>query len=116
MTLKRDARGRLRDYKKEYRRDHSSPEAKAKRAALGKIRKKLQEAGRISKRKNRKGKNSKNDEGGSEVSHLRSPKRGGSLTGLKNIRVVSRRTNRKQGMKTVTNKVKKAYKKKAARR
>ena len=98
MTLKRDARGRLRNYRKEYLRDHASIGARAKRAALGVLRKKL------------------NVKKGEEVSHKKSPKKGGSLKGLKNIRVVSRRTNRKQGMKTITDKVKKAYKKKAARR
>lgn len=33
MTIKKDARGRVRDYKKEYERDQSSDKAKADRAA-----------------------------------------------------------------------------------
>lgn len=33
MTVKRDSRGRLRDYQAEYKRDHSSSKAKKDRAA-----------------------------------------------------------------------------------
>lgn len=39
MTVKRDSRGRLRDYKREYNRDQSSTKAKKNRAARNAARK-----------------------------------------------------------------------------
>ena len=41
MTIKRDGRGRRRDYKKEYARDHKSKKDKKDRASRGRARKKL---------------------------------------------------------------------------
>lgn len=40
MTVRKDARGRVRDYKKEYERDQSSDKAKANRAARNAARRK----------------------------------------------------------------------------
>ena len=43
MTMKRDGRGRMRDYKKEYDRDHSSKDDKKDRASRNAARKKLKD-------------------------------------------------------------------------
>lgn len=43
MTKKRDSRGRLRDYKKEYERDHKSEEDKKDRASRNAARKKVKD-------------------------------------------------------------------------
>tara|TARA_R100001015_G_C4577385_1_gene134446 strand:+ start:657 stop:929 length:273 start_codon:yes stop_codon:yes gene_type:complete len=43
MTVKKDSRGRKRDYKKEYERDHKSTEDKKDRASRNRARKKVKE-------------------------------------------------------------------------
>ena len=73
-----------RNYKREYARDQSSKKAKTDRAKRNKIRRKL----------TRKGVVKKGD--GKEVHHVKGVRKG---NGKKNIRVVSRRTNRKIGKK-----------------
>jgi len=69
-----------RDYKEEYRRDHSSPEAVAHRAMRNLAR--------------RRSNLSKGD--GKEVDHIKPLSSGGSNS-EENTRVVSRTTNRKKG-------------------
>lgn len=73
----------IRDYGKEYRRDHASPEAKKNRAARNGARRK---AGL------RKG-------DGKEVDHITPLSKGGSRSSKANRRVVSRKTNRKKADK-----------------
>ena len=80
MTVKRDARGRKRDYKKEYKRDQAGRPAKKNRAARNKAaRKKKWGPGR-------------------EADHKRPLSKGGSKK-MKNVRCVSRRTNRRKSNK-----------------
>jgi len=75
-----------RNYKREYRDNHSSAQAKKDRAARNKARRILKKKGLL-----RKG-------DGKEVDHKRPLSKGGS-NGSSNWRVVSRRTNRKKGTK-----------------
>jgi hypothetical protein len=70
-----------RDYKKEYARDHATPEAKKHRAARNKARSEAMEEGTV-----RKG-------DGKEVDHIKPLADGGS-NDKSNRRVVSRKTNR----------------------
>ena len=79
MTLKRDARGTLRDYTREYSRFQSSKKAKRDRASRNKARRQAEREGRV-----RRG-------DGKEVDHVDSNPRHNALS---NLRVVSRRTNR----------------------
>ena len=79
MTLKRDARGTLRDYAREYRRFQSSKKAKRDRASRNTARRRAEREGRVHKGD------------GKEIDHVDSnPRHNGSS----NLRVVSRRTNR----------------------
>ena len=71
-----------RDYKKEYKRDHASRSSKKARAARNKARRVMG----LKKGDPR------------EVDHKKPLSKGGS-NGKKNLRVVSRRTNRKKGNK-----------------
>lgn len=73
-----------RDYKKEYARDHASPEAKKDRAARNTARREAAENGQV-----RKG-------DGKEVDHIRPLSKGGT-NAPSNRRVVSRAENRKKG-------------------
>ena len=70
-----------RDYKKIYKKYHSSRKAKKARAARNKARRQMVKAGRV-----RKG-------DGKEVDHKRPLSKGGS-NGKKNLRVVKRKKNR----------------------
>ena len=79
MTLKRDARGTLRDYAREYSRFQSSKKAKRDRASRNKARRQAEREGRVSKGD------------GKEVDHVDSNPRHNESS---NLRVVSRRTNR----------------------
>ena len=81
-----DARGRKRDYKKEYARDHASPKAKKHRAARNKARSLMIKAGRAAKGD------------GKEVDHKKALSKGGG-NGRTNLRVVSRAANRKKAAK-----------------
>ena len=76
-----------RDYKKEYRRDHSGETAKKHRAARNKATRQAIQSGL----------RTKGD--GKEVDHKTPLSKGGS-NGKSNRRVVSRSTNRKKGTKT----------------
>lgn len=79
MTEKRDARGTLRDYAREYRRFQSSKKAKRDRASRNRARRQAEREGRVHR----------GDE--KEIDHVDSnPRHNGSS----NLRVVSRRTNR----------------------
>ena len=71
-----------RDYRKEYDRDHSTPDAKKKRALRNKAR--------------RESNLKKGD--GKEIDHIRPLSKGGSNS-KSNRRVVSRHTNRKKAFK-----------------
>ena len=82
MAVRWDGRGRRRDYKKEYERDHSSAEDRENRSQRNQARRR---AG-LSVGDSR------------EVDHKHPLKRGGSSS-KRNTRVVSRRTNRKKGSK-----------------
>lgn len=79
MTLKRDARGTLRDYAREYRRFQSSKKAKKDRASRNKARRQAEREGRVHKGD------------GKEVDHVNSNPRQNTKS---NLRVVSRHTNR----------------------
>lgn len=79
MALRRDARGTLRDYEREYKRFQSSKKAKRDRASRNKARRQAEREGRV-----RKGDNK-------EVDHVDSNPRHNTSS---NLRVVSRRTNR----------------------
>lgn len=79
MTLKRDARGTLRDYAREYRRFQSSRKAKKDRAARNKARRLAEREGRVHKGD------------GKEVDHKDSNPQHNTRS---NIRVISRRANR----------------------
>lgn len=84
--MPKDARGRKRDYKLEYARDHASPKAKKQRAARNKARSLMVQAGRVKKGD------------GKEVDHKKPLSKGGS-NGRTNLRVVSRAANRKKADK-----------------
>lgn len=84
MTVKRDGRGRRRDYKKEYERDHSTPGARKNRALRNKARRVATKEGRVKKGD------------GKEIDHKRPLSKGGSNR-RSNQRVVSRKVNRKKG-------------------
>lgn len=86
MTVRRDSTGRKRDYKKEYKRDHASPEARKNRAARNKARRDAVKRGAVKKGD------------GKEIDHIRPLSKGGG-NGRSNQRVVSRRTNRKKSSK-----------------
>lgn len=75
-----------RNYKKEYNDYHSKPEQKKNRAKRNKARKEMEKNGRVKKGD------------GKEVDHKKPLSKGGSNS-KKNIRVVSRKTNRKKGNK-----------------
>lgn len=79
MTLKRDARGTLRDYAREYSRFQSSKKAKRDRASRNKARRQAEREGRVHKGD------------GKEIDHVDSNPRHNVSS---NLRVVSRRTNR----------------------
>lgn len=79
MTEKRDARGTLRDYEREYRRFQSSRKAKKDRAARNKARREALREGRV-----HRGDNKEVDHRDSNPSHNSSS----------NLRVVSRKFNR----------------------
>ena len=79
MTLKRDARGTLRDYAREYKRFQSSKKAKRDRASRNTARRRAEREGRVSKGD------------GKEIDHKNSRATANSPS---NLRVVSRRTNR----------------------
>lgn len=79
MTEKRDARGTLRDYEREYKRFQSSKKAKKDRAARNKARREALREGRVHRGD------------GKEIDHVDSNPRNNRLS---NLRVVSRRTNR----------------------
>ena len=79
MTIKRDARGTLRDYAREYSRFQSSKKAKRDRASRNKARRQAEREGRVHRGD------------GKEVDHRDSNPRNNSGG---NLRVVSRRTNR----------------------
>lgn len=79
MTLKRDARGTLRDYAREYRRFQSSKKAKKDRAARNKARRLAERQGRVHKGDNK------------EVDHKDSNPQHNTKS---NIRVISRHANR----------------------
>ncbi len=80
MAIKRDARGRKRDYKKEYNRDQSSTTAKKNRAARN-----------TAARKKKCGP-------GKEADHKRPLSKGGSKK-MSNVRCVTRKTNRRKAAK-----------------
>jgi len=90
MITKRKAKSkstkRKRDYKKEYREYHGKPEQIKRRDARNKARRMMEKEGRV-----RKG-------DGREVDHKVPLSKGGSNS-RRNLRVVSRRTNRKKGAK-----------------
>ncbi|HOO54747.1 MAG TPA: HNH endonuclease domain-containing protein [Methanothrix sp.] len=75
-----------RDYKKEYRDYHGKPEQIKKRDMRNKARRMMEKEGRV-----RKG-------DGKEVDHKVPLSKGGSNS-RRNLRIVSRRTNRKKGNK-----------------
>lgn len=79
MTEKRDARGTLRDYAREYRRFQSTKKAKKDRAARNKARRQALAEGRVHRGD------------GKEIDHKDSNPRNNSRN---NLRVVSRKTNR----------------------
>ena len=79
MAEKRDARGTLRDYEREYRRFQSSRKAKKDRAARNKARREALREGRV-----HRGDNKEVDHRDSNPSHNSSS----------NLRVVSRKFNR----------------------
>ena len=79
MTLKRDARGTLRDYKREYSRFQSSKKAKRDRAARNTARRRAEREGRVHKGD------------GKEIDHKNSTPTDNRSA---NLTVVSRRTNR----------------------
>lgn len=79
MTLKRDARGTLRDYGREYSRFQSSAKAKRERAARNTARRRAEREGLVHKGDGR------------EIDHINSRPTDNRQS---NLRVVSRRTNR----------------------
>lgn len=81
MSIKRDARGTLRDYTREYKRFQSSKKAKKDRAARNKARRQALAEGRVHRGDGR------------EIDHIRGLASGGS-DAKSNTRVVSRKFNR----------------------
>lgn len=79
MSIKRDSRGTLRDYKAEYRAFQSSTKAKKDRASRNKVRRAALRSGRVHKHDGR------------EIDHRNSNPRDNDAS---NLRVVSRHTNR----------------------
>lgn len=79
MTEKRDARGTLRDYEREYKRFQSSKKAKKDRAARNKARREALREGRVHRGD------------GKEIHHVDSNPRNNSSS---NLRVVPRKFNR----------------------
>ena len=79
MAEKRDARGTLRDYAREYRRFQSSKKAKKDRAARNKARRLAEREGRVHKGDNK------------EVDHIDSNPQHNTKS---NMRVISRHANR----------------------
>lgn len=79
MTVKRDARGTLRDYEFEYKKYQSSKKAKRDRAARNTARRRAERAGRVHKGD------------GKEIDHKDSVATHNSKS---NLRVVSRKFNR----------------------
>lgn len=79
MTLKRDARGTLRDYKREYEKFQSSEKSKKDRASRNKARRSALRSGRVHKGD------------GKEIDHVDSNPRHNESS---NLRTVSRSTNR----------------------
>ena len=79
MALRRDARGTLRDYEREYKRFQSSKKAKRDRASRNKARRQAEREGRVHKGDNK------------EVDHVDSNPRHNTSS---NLRIVSRRANR----------------------
>lgn len=79
MTERRDARGTLRDYAREYRRFQSSKKAKRDRASRNKARRQAEREGRVHRGD------------GKEIDHVDSNPRHNTSS---NLRVVPRRTNR----------------------
>ena len=88
MTVKRDSRGRLRDYKKEYDRDHKPSEDKKDRSSRNAARKKV-----VDYYKKRGKKVSKNK----DVDHKDENPRNNSSG---NIRLMDRKNNRGRSNKT----------------
>lgn len=85
------AKKRVRDYEKEYRRDHSKPEDIKDRAARNAARRDAMAEGKVKKGD------------GKEVDHKRPLSKGGGNS-KSNTRVVSRTTNRKKADKMPTKK------------
>lgn len=83
MTKKRDAKGQLRDYKKEAAYENK-PEQVKNRVARNRARDLMRKKGKVKKGD------------GKEVDHKQMLADGGSRTNPKNLRVVSRSTNRKK--------------------
>lgn len=79
MTLKRDARGTLRDYAREYKRFQSSKKAKKDRAARNQARRQAEKEGRVHKGDSK------------EVDHIDSNPQHNVKS---NMRVISRHANR----------------------
>lgn len=75
-----------RDYKAEYKKYHSTPEAKKDRAKRNKNRRQFERDGRVSKGD------------GKEIDHKIPLSKGGG-NGDSNLRVVDQKTNRKKGTK-----------------
>ena len=73
-----------RDYKKEYKKFHSSPKAIKNRTKRNQARRKMEKAGLVKKGD------------GKHVDHIKPLSKGGS-NGRKNLRVVSRKTNLRKG-------------------
>lgn len=82
MAKKRDAQGKVRDYRKEYDEYHGTPEQKKRRAQRNAARRKAMKEGKV-----RKGDNK-------EVDHVGSH-RTGSLANVR-TRVISKTANRKK--------------------
>lgn len=79
MAEKRDARGTLRDYEREYKRFQSSKKAKKDRAARNKVRRQALREGKVHRGDDK------------EIHHVDSNPRNNSSS---NLRVVSRKFNR----------------------
>lgn len=82
MTVKRDGRGRKRDYKKEYKRDHAPKADREDRSQRNKARREMG----LKKGDPR------------EVDHKKPLSKGGGNS-RKNLRVTSRKANRTKGAK-----------------
>lgn len=81
MTVKRDSRGTLRDYGREYRKYQSSRKAKKDRAARNRARRYAAKKGLVHKGD------------GKDVDHIKGLSEGGS-TSMSNTRVISASKNR----------------------